>query len=173
MYLISLYFDEKTNKRIQDYIHTAASASHNYFMTEHNVPPHITIAAFETLHIEDVRNSLQEIFANFSMFKLQWVSIGVFKSSTLFIQPVLNQCLQELSVAIHEKLAEIPDTKINRFYQPFHWLPHTTIAKQLNEEQLFLSFQALRKQFSMFEGKVVRVELARKTPFEIIEIWEV
>ena len=48
MYLISIYFDEKTNNRMQSYIKQVAKRSGNTFMTEKNVPPHLTISAFET-----------------------------------------------------------------------------------------------------------------------------
>ena len=47
MYFISLYFDRKTNERIQRYIDKAAEMSGNRFMTENRVPPHITVSAFE------------------------------------------------------------------------------------------------------------------------------
>ena len=48
MYLVSIYFDEKTTSRIQGYITQVAKRSGNPFMIEKNVPPHLTISAFET-----------------------------------------------------------------------------------------------------------------------------
>ena len=48
MYLISIYFDEKTNRRIQQYIDKVAEKTGNAFMLDGQVPPHITISAFET-----------------------------------------------------------------------------------------------------------------------------
>ena len=47
MYFISLYFDNKTNERIQRYIDKIANCSGNVFMTENKVPPHITVSSFE------------------------------------------------------------------------------------------------------------------------------
>ena len=49
MYLISIYFDPKTNKKIQQYINKVARQTGNTFMLDGNVPPHITISAFETI----------------------------------------------------------------------------------------------------------------------------
>ena len=48
MYLISLYFDEKIEKTIQQLIDKVAEKSGNKYMIEGRVPPHITISAFET-----------------------------------------------------------------------------------------------------------------------------
>ena len=46
MYLISLYFDEKTENRISGYMKQIAKYAGNTAMLDGNVPPHITIAAF-------------------------------------------------------------------------------------------------------------------------------
>ena len=48
MYLVSLYFDEKTNKNIQNLIDKVAGKTGNDFMIAGKVPPHITVFAFET-----------------------------------------------------------------------------------------------------------------------------
>ena len=47
MYLISAYFDEQTNKRINGYITKIAEQTGNTFMIENQVPPHMTISAVE------------------------------------------------------------------------------------------------------------------------------
>lgn len=46
MYYISIYFDQKATNRLQDYINQVAKKSGNTFMSDQNVPPHITISAF-------------------------------------------------------------------------------------------------------------------------------
>ena len=55
MYLISIYFDEETNKRIQRYINLVAEKTGNTFMTAGHVPPHITVSAFEAREEENVK----------------------------------------------------------------------------------------------------------------------
>ena len=39
MYLVSLYFDEKTNRRLKNYIEQVADKTGNTFMVDRNVPP--------------------------------------------------------------------------------------------------------------------------------------
>ena len=48
MYLISLYFDDVINERIQSYMNQIAKRTGNEVMLADKVPPHITLSAFET-----------------------------------------------------------------------------------------------------------------------------
>ena len=91
MYLVSIYFDEKTNKTIQSYIDQVAHKTGNKFMVEEKVPPHITISAFETKREVDVIEKLDEAVRNIFQGKVQWVSTGVFLPYVLYIAPVLNE----------------------------------------------------------------------------------
>ena len=43
MYLISVYFDDKTDRRIRNWMEQAAKRSGNSYMIDAKVPPHITI----------------------------------------------------------------------------------------------------------------------------------
>ena len=78
MYLISLYFDEKTENRISGYMKQIAKYAGNTAMLDGNVPPHITIAAF---HAES-EELAKQIFRNASFGavsgKVHWVTLGSF-----------------------------------------------------------------------------------------------
>jgi 2'-5' RNA ligase len=171
MYLISIYFDKKTEIRIQSYINDIASACGNMFMIENQVPPHITISAFETLNEEKVVEVLGNAFSNIKRNKIEWVTVGTFPA-VIFIQPVLNEYLHNMSSIIYENIKTVPDTKVSKYYKPFHWLAHATIAKQLSGEEMRVAFDMLYKSFGMFEGEIVRIELAKKNPYRIITSWE-
>lgn len=171
MYLVSIYFDNKSENQIQSYIDDVAKQCGNTFMIDNKVPPHITLSAFETLHEESVLNALESALSNIKRNKIEWVTVGAFPT-VIFIQPVLNEYLHNLSSTIYECIASVPDTKVSKYYRPFSWLPHATIAKQLSEEEMRKSFVVLQKSFGMFEGEVVRIELAKKNPYRVIESWD-
>ena len=61
MYLISIYFDEKTNKSIEKYIQRVAEVTGNTFMLDNQVPPHITVAAAETKQEDIVLSHMDEL----------------------------------------------------------------------------------------------------------------
>lgn len=54
MYLISIYFDKTTQKRICGYMKQIGKVTGNTLMLDGNVPPHITIAAFHTESYTDL-----------------------------------------------------------------------------------------------------------------------
>ena len=171
MYLISVYFDKSTEKRIQTYIDDVAEKSGNTFMTDNNVPPHMTISAFETLKEDEIVEVLTNALSNITRDKIEWVTVGTFPT-VIFIQPVLNEYLHSISSVIYESIANIPDTKVSKYYKPFNWLPHATIAKQLSVDEMRKAFDVLQNSFGIFEGEVVRIELAKKNPFRVIASWE-
>ena len=171
MYLISLCFDKSTEKQMQSYIDDVANKCGNSFMVDNNVPPHITVSALETLDEKSVVEAVSNAMSDIKQNKIEWVTVGTFPT-VIFIQPVLNEYLHKLSSTIYESIIDISDTKVSKFYKPFSWLPHATIAKQLSEEEMRKAFDALQKSFGMFEGEIVRIELAKKNPYRVIASWE-
>lgn len=171
MYLVSVYFDKKTENQMQSYINDVANACGNFFMIDNDVPPHMTITAFETSHEKDVVEVLNDAVSNIKRNKIEWVTVGTFPA-VIFIQPVLNEYLHNLSNVIYDSIVNVPNTKISKYYKPFSWLPHATIAKQLSEDEMRKAFDVLQKNFSTFEGEVVRIEIAKKNPYRIVASWE-
>ena len=173
MYLVSLYFDNKSAMKIQGFINKVAEKSGNDFMTYNNVPPHITIASFQTDEEDKVIEIFDRRIKDIDRGMITWASIGVFKSSVIFLAPVLNEYLHNLSVSIYEGISLIENISISKYYVPFNWIPHTTIAKKLTKEELMLAFQELEKNFTIFSGKVTRIELSRTNPYEVIIAWDI
>lgn len=165
MYLVSIYFDEKTNERIEQLIKKTAQKCGNTFMLDGNVPPHITISAFETKKEKEVIERLKVCADGLLQGNLQWVSVGTFLPHVLYIMPVLNEYLHNMAVDIYEALNGMEETSIRKCYQPFQWLPHTTIGKTLTKEQLRTAFAVLQEQFAVMEGTVTQIGLAKTNPY--------
>ena len=172
MYLVSIYFDEETNKTINRYIQQVAKQTGNTFMLEGNVPPHITISAFESLEEDAVLQVLEQSVKRMRGGELQWVSVGTFLPHVIFLQPVLNRYLHQLQEQSYETIQAVGDSKISTMYQPFQWLAHTTIGKTLDREQLREAFFALQNSFVPFEGQVVKIGLAKTNPYTEIKNWD-
>lgn len=172
MYLVSIYFDEMTNQKINSYMAAAAKISGNNKMIEGKVPPHITISSFETKKEEKVISVLEEVAINMGRGTLQAACVGAFPSNVLFVAPVVNEYLHSLSVLVYDSIAGIEGIKISRYYQPFQWIPHFTIAKNLSKEEMTKAFQEVQKEFSMFNGEVIRIGLAKTNPYRNIVSWE-
>ncbi len=176
MYHISIYFDAKTEIRIREYIRKVADAAENLYMLEAGVPPHITLAAFECEKEEDMVERLKllvgSVASSVRSEALRWVSIGTFQPGVIFLQPVLNEYLQDMIQQVHDCLQEIEGIKIRPYYCPYSWLPHSTVAKRLKPAQLLQAFEVLQREFSVFEGAVVRMGLAKMNPHKEIVGWK-
>lgn len=172
MYLISIYFDEVTSGRIQQYINQVAKASGNTYMIDEKVPVHITLSAIDTRNIEKVEQVLEQVIQTLQRGTLQWVSIGAFLPHVLFLQPLQNHYLFELMNQIYDAVSAVEDVAVRKCYQPFCWIPHTTIAKKLSREEMQAGFEALQSSFGIFEGTVTRIGLAKTNPYKDIRSWE-
>ena len=172
MYLVSIYFEEKTSKKIQKFMNQVAEKTGNTYMLDGNVPPHITVSAFESFEEEQVIETLNYVATNLKKDSLQWVSVGQFFPYVLYITPVLNEYLHDMSVQIYNALSQIDGVKISPYYQPFQWLPHSTIGKTLTQEQMKIAFEVMQNSFGIFEGEVVRIGLAKPNPHRDIMSWE-
>ena len=168
MYLISVYFDEKTSKKLNHLIQSVAEETGNTFMLDHKVPPHMTIGAFETRHVDDVARRFEDIgniYKDLSVdTSIQFVSTAVMFPYVIYVAPVLNEYLQHLSEATRDFIKTIDDAIVSKYYGPYHWMPHVTIGKTLDEEQMRKAFDTMQRKFVSFEGEIVRIGIAKTNP---------
>ena len=97
---------------------------------------------------------------------IQFVSIGQFFPYVMYVTPVLNEYLMDLQNKIYDAVKNIPETSVSRFYQPYSWLPHVTLGKKLDKNQMMTAFDVMRNNFAPFEAKVTGIGLAKVNPHE-------
>ena len=83
MYLISLYFDEGTNKKIQLYMEQIAQRTGNMAMIDGKVPPHITLSAFDMAEEEKAIAGFTAMEQEFEKGQIFWCSVGMFLPHTI------------------------------------------------------------------------------------------
>lgn len=171
MYFISLYFDRKTNERIQRYIDKVAEMSGNRFMTENHVPPHITLSSFEMRNDGDIIEKLREKAETLCRGEIIWCSVGIFFPSVIYLTPVLNNYLQNLSKNFYNIFLQEENISVSSYYRPMQWFPHATVGKKLSEKEMVRAVQALQGEFGMFKGEVTHIGLAKTNPYK--EFWRV
>lgn len=172
MYLISIYFDEATECRIRNYMKQIGRHTGNTVMLDGKVPPHITISAFYTDSEVQAREIFRKASRKVAAGKVQWVSVGSFLPHVIYIAPVLNEYLYELSVIYNEEITQQVGVQADGRYRPFCWFPHTTLGKWLTKEQLRDAFGVMQGQFGPFEGCAMKVGLARTNPYTDLEFFE-
>lgn len=166
MYLISLYFDEDTNKIFQRYINRIAEKTGNTFMTDNSVPPHLTVCQLEARNAEHLIPAMEKLRGNIKQGRLQFVSVGMLLPYVLYVTPVLNEYLLSMEEKVYNTFKGIDETEINRFYKPMSWLPHVTLGKKLSKEEMLLAIEIMQNNFITFYGTVTELGLARVNPHE-------
>ena len=172
MYLISIYFDDTTDKKLNSMMQNVATATGNTFMQDNHVPPHITVAAVETKHEDVLITRMEELTKQLNCGEIKFVSIGSFKSSVWYVQPILNEYLQDMSVLLANKLSGLDETILSPYYRPYSWLPHCTIAKKLSKEQMQQAFEVMQQEFVPMDAKIKRIGIAKTNPHRDIKVWE-
>ena len=174
MYLISLYFDEGTNKKIQLYMEQIAQRTGNMEMIDGKVPPHITLSAFDMAEEEKAIAGFTAMEQEFEKGQIFWCSVGMFLPHTIYLSPVLNAYLQKLSESVFSKIRYLEEYSPFTYpvtvpeeirYQPFSWFPHTTLGKRLNQAEMREAFVVMQNQFAPFTGEAVEIGLARTNPY--------
>lgn len=177
-YLISLYFDDNTNKQIYRYMKMVAEVTGNDYMLANHVPPHITVSSFEPKEvpegetIERLERQITAVLQDVMAGEILWVGSGAFMSSVLYLAPVQNEYLQEIIQKIYYTVAECEGVIISKFYRPFQWLAHTTIGKKMTPEELTKGFSVVQNHFHILQGRIVRIGLAKASPYEEIAEWK-
>ena len=170
MYLISIYFDEVTEKRIRSYMKQIGKATGNTLMLDGKIPPHITIAAFHA----ETEPAAREIFLGrrecLKAGNIHWVSVGMFLPGVIYITPILNEYLHQLSEVFDKEMKGRTGISMDYRYKPFHWLPHSTLGKHFTAEQLTAALSVMQNNFTPFEGRVTKIGLAKTNPYTDLEI---
>ena len=164
MYLISLYFDDNSNKVLQRYIDRIAKRTNNLFMTDNKVPPHMTISAIESKSIDVLIKPFEDICNKLHSSDIMFVSTGQLLPYVFYLAPVMNSYLADMSHVIYDEYSKTEDIRISRFYKPDSWLAHVTLAKTLTKEQMITALDVMQNEFSPFEAKITRIGLSRVNP---------
>ena len=173
MYLISVYFDKKTEHIMQSYINQVAKLTGNTFMLDGKISPHITLLGFHGKDEDGIIRVMDNCVDSIQVGNICFSTIGEFKGQVIYAQPILNEYLYQLSQKIYDIYKDREDISFSPFYKPFSWIPHMSIGKHLNECEMIEAFKYLMKNFVPMEAQVTRIGIAKTNPHRNIKIYEV
>ena len=153
MYLISLYFDDVTNERIQSYMNQIAKRTGNDVMLAGNVPPHITLSAFEITQESEAVAVFEDLAKEFICGEIMWCSVGIFFPHTIYLLPVMNHYLFQMSEQAYQYISQIRQVKIHQRYQPFKNAPNP-FGNIFSSSSNFLINGSFRKMKN--NGKIIK-----------------
>lgn len=171
MFQLSLLFDEVTNQKLSFYAKQVEKQLHQNYLRKNHIPFHLTMATYKTIDENAFIKEADFLFNTYHSQKLYFVSIGCFQKSTLYLLPVYNEFLNQLTMDIHQRLKQYSCISKNNRYLPYHFVPHVSLIRKMNEEQINIAFSLLNHYFEPFYSKVTHIVLAQTKPYKEIKRW--
>lgn len=172
MFHLALYFDEKTNQKLSFLSEQIKDKLHQNYLEEHHIPFHLTIATYKEIAEKKFIEQANQLFTKETNQELYFVSIGCFQKSTLYLLPVYNEFLNQLILKVHHIFDEYVSISQKNRYLPYHFVPHVSISRKLNEQQTNQAFKILNHYFEPFYGKVTKIAVVKTNPYQEIKIWD-
>ena len=172
MYHLSLYFDEKTNQKLSFLSKQIEKELHQNYLEKHHIPFHLTVATYKEIKEKKFIEQANALLKKVKNKEFYFVSIKNKKKSTLYLLPVYNEFLNQLILKVHHTFDENVSISQKNRYLPYHFVPHVSISRKLNEQQTNQAFKILNHYFEPFHGKVIKIVLAKTNPYQEIKIWD-
>jgi 2'-5' RNA ligase len=168
-YSVILALDEATSAVVENMWTTLASrgiASEGAVQGNH---PHITLGVY---HDEAKREIAAEVIRNFAgrrepiPFALSGYGIFPGAKCALWVVPTVTQAL----FAMHRELHRAVNSDDLR-YAPDHWMPHITLARELEADDAVAGLRAIIPIWQELKGSLLRIELIRFVPVIVLEAY--
>ena len=170
-YAIILCFDDETESYFNTLIRSIFDCGVSSYMIDEKIPPHICLAYFQTEAIDELANELEGYIASFKSCDIVWSSLGAFVPNVLFAAPVMSEYLLNSCIDFNRLIDPFSTPGQNGWYLPYQWVPHTTLANQLNNDGLKKAFDVVSQKFSFVSGKGTRLLLVECKPYKVIKAW--
>ena len=171
-FAVEMYFDEKTEKALRDLRKVLSDAGVRPVLDEMGDRPHISLAVFSQVDVNVLLEELEGFAAETRPLPITLSAIGGFATAdaVLFLTPAITQELMDVHWDFHQMLGDLK-MHPHAYYQPDRWVPHSTIAQNVQEEMVGKGFEVLRKSFKPISGKLVEMGLVRFRPVESLGIF--
>ena len=160
-YAVVLYFDSRTNAIFQALIEELAAVTGNFYMSEHCIPPHVTIGDFFAEDAENIGVFAEGVKSG----EIEFNGWGAFVPSVLYAIPVSGDYLRACNRSVSGWIRD-SGYKENKLYACGNWIPHLTVATKLTAEQFEKARVAAK--FTPFFGRAEKIALVKCNPYREI-----
>lgn len=129
-------------------------------------PPHVTLGVFDRLEPAAAQPVLRERAAAFAGLTFRFHGLAVFPGAqnVLWLAPLPDPRLLALQAELQDALGV--ETHVHT--KPGQWMPHCTLAVDLDAARLQQAMNLLAAAWQPIEGAAVGLELLRFEPVEVL-----
>ena len=134
---VAMYLDPEAEARIKDIWRELAEKNVSSYMLDSGWRPHVSLAVFDHLDVEDARNRLASFAAGIPPFPITLSSVGRFsgENDVLFLSPLVSEELLRVHRDFH-RLFECHRDAEWEYYLEHRWVPHCTLAERLPSDSI-------------------------------------
>jgi 2'-5' RNA ligase len=133
-----------------------------------NYPPHVTLAVYDSIAEDQLRNALRGVLGTAPPFRLKFTRLAVFDSSELVFWAAFeaSEPLWRAHAAIHR---HIDPALCREHYRPHAWTPHCTLATKVTAANKARAMALAERGIDPFDVVFDRADCLEFHPVRIID----
>lgn len=166
-YAILLSFDIEADEQIRLLAQQLVDGGVNTTYLESGLRPHLTLAEFNTSSIADVRSCLKDLVDQaMQPIRIKMASAGFFpgESSVIFLSPIIDEQLLSFHRQINGALEPLCEA-FSPLYREENWVPHCTIALELDVHEFAAAGAVMMSQFKPVIALAFRLSIVSCCPY--------
>jgi 2'-5' RNA ligase len=163
-YAISLLLDDEGGDAIRGHWSALARAGISRSMLDLGYPPHITLRIYDDLDLNPAVNSLKRSFESAAIVHVVLDQLRTFSDTGVLYAG--SSSASQLFDA-HER-AGILTQQCHPHYMDGHWIPHCTLATDLNPIQMRTGKELLTRDWQNLPARLTVVELVQFGPIKCV-----
>lgn len=162
---VAMYLDPEAEARIKGIWRELAEKHVSSHMLDSGWRPHISLAVFDHLDIEDARNRLASFAAGIPPFPITLSSVGRFsgENDVLFLSPLMSEELLRVHRDFH-RLFECHRDAEWEYYLEHRWVPHCTLAERLPNDSIPKAVEIGRGISLPIEARIIEMAIVEFRP---------
>jgi 2'-5' RNA ligase len=132
------------------------------------VRPHLSLAVYDAMPPQRLPAQLAGFARRLKPVAIAFANIGIFvngAATTVFLAPIADRVLLDLHAALHRELVDAIDG-CAAHYRPGSWVPHLTLAHDVDRAALPSAIAGLAAVMAPFSGTLDVLSVVRYLPVE-------
>ncbi|AYC30479.1 2'-5' RNA ligase family protein [Paenisporosarcina cavernae] len=160
MYAILANFDDTLDKRIRElWSGLEIAGLTDYASQVADREPHVTLASYENVHVENFKRDMDSYFATQQAFPITFQSLGIFaKTDIIYLAPTVTSSLLQFHQSYYDAFSTYNEGP-NSLYVPGKWIPHCTMANHVGKDRIPDILSYLVHQAESLQGMITSISL--------------
>ena len=173
-YAVELFYDHESELAVRKVWDGAGEATGQSSLSETGARPHVSLAVYDDdLDATGFQEKLQEFADTTEPFEFRLTSVGTFPGNegVVYLSPVMTQDLMAVHRRYHQTFLKY-EPYVQAYYLPGNWVPHCTVAIDLEASGILKAVAYCRMRFQPVTGRFAEIGLVEFRPVKELSTYE-